>query len=71
MGPGFGILTNPALNSRIGNAGEAGWAGAANTFFWVDPQEQMISMVWTQMVPWGIRDFRHQMVPLVHAAILE
>ena len=27
-----------------------------HTFFWIDPKEQLISMVWTQMIPWGIRD---------------
>jgi len=70
-GLGFGIVTNPALLGRVGNIGEASWAGYANTFFWIDPKEKLISMVWTQMVPWGIRDFRHQLVPLVHSAIID
>jgi CubicO group peptidase (beta-lactamase class C family) len=71
FGLGFGILRNPALNSRIGSVGEASWGGAANTFFWIDPKEDLVYMVWTQLFPWGIRDFRHQMHPLVHAALLE
>ena len=70
-GLGFGILTDPAKLGRIGNIGEASWAGYANTFFWIDPKEQLISMVWTQMIPWGIRDFRHQLLPLVHSSIVD
>ena len=70
-GLGFGIVTNPALLGRIGNVGEASWSGYANTFFWIDPTENLLSMVWTQMIPWGIRDFRHQLVPLVHSAIID
>ena len=70
-GLGFGILTDPTRLGRIGNIGEASWAGYANTFFWIDPKEQLISMVWTQMIPWGIRDFRHQLLPLVHSSIVD
>jgi CubicO group peptidase (beta-lactamase class C family) len=70
-GLGFGILTDPTKLGRIGNIGEASWGGYANTFFWIDPKEQLISMVWTQMIPWGIRDFRHQLLPLVHSSIVD
>ena len=71
FGLGFGIVRNPAMAGRIGNVGEASWGGAANTFFWIDPEEDLVYMVWTQLFPWGIRDFRHQMHPLVHAALLK
>jgi len=71
FGLGFGILRNPAQAERIGSVGEASWSGAANTFFWIDLQEELVYMVWTQLMPWGIRDFRHQMHPLVHGAIPE
>ena len=70
-GLGFGVVTNPTLLGRIGNVGELLWGGYANTFFWIDPTEDMVSMVWTQMIPWGIRDFRHQLMPLVHSAIID
>jgi hypothetical protein len=28
-----------------------GWSGLASTYFFVDPQEALIGMVWTQFVP--------------------
>jgi CubicO group peptidase (beta-lactamase class C family) len=33
---------------QLTNVGELGWAGAASTFFWVDPAEKMIGLVMTQ-----------------------
>ena len=32
----------------LSSAGEFGWAGAATTYFWSDPQEQMAGVVMTQ-----------------------
>jgi len=69
-GLGFKVLLSPAMNGRIGNAGAVNGGGAANTFYWIDPKEDLVYMVWTQLFPWGIRDFRHKIHPLVHAALL-
>ena len=30
------------------NVGELGWAGAASTYFWTDPAEEMIGLIMTQ-----------------------
>src|SRR5437773_10367145 len=44
------------------------WAGAASTFFWVDPQADLTAMVWTQYLPpsWSL-DAQFQ--PLVYASV--
>jgi CubicO group peptidase (beta-lactamase class C family) len=51
-GYGFGlgsrVLLNVADSAVTGSAGEFGWAGAAKTQFWVDPQEQMIGILMSQ-----------------------
>jgi CubicO group peptidase (beta-lactamase class C family) len=71
FGIGFGIDLNPAKSEILCTPGEISWGGAANTFFWIDPAEDMIYMVWTQLFPWGIYDFRHQFRIMVHAAIID
>jgi CubicO group peptidase (beta-lactamase class C family) len=71
FGLGFAILRDPVMNGQIGNVGDVSWSGIANTFFWIDLKEEMIGMAWTQLMPYGIQDFRHQIHPLVHAALLE
>jgi CubicO group peptidase (beta-lactamase class C family) len=51
-----------------GSVGEFGWAGAAKTYFWVDPAEELVGVFMSQYMT-GIelpdRDFRS----LVYAAI--
>jgi len=51
-----------------GSAGTFRWAGAASTFFWVDPQADLTAMVWTQYLPpsWSL-DAQFQ--PLVYASV--
>lgn len=51
-GYGFGlgsrVLLNVAESALTGSAGEFGWAGAAQTYFWVDPQEQLVGVLMSQ-----------------------
>jgi len=35
----------------LGSPGTFRWAGAATTFFWVDPRADLVAMVWTQYLP--------------------
>jgi len=48
---------------------ESGWAGAANTFFWIDPEEELIGMVWTQISPFGLYPIEREFQTLVYEAI--
>ena len=34
------------------------WGGAAATFFWVDPKEELVAVVMTQLLasPWPMRE---------------
>lgn len=71
MGIGFGILTDPVEYGRMSTTGSARWSGAANTFFWIDPQEELIFMVWTQLFPYGVYDIRHKFKIMAQAAIID
>ncbi len=33
-----------------GSVGEFGWAGAAKTYFWVDPAEEMVGLFMSQFM---------------------
>lgn len=62
FGLGFRVLVDVAQSEILGSAGEFGWGGAANTYFWVDPQEALIGILMTQFMPAGLHpvspDFR-------------
>jgi CubicO group peptidase (beta-lactamase class C family) len=51
-GYGFGLGSRLALDvaqiGAPGSVGEFGWAGAAKTHYWVDPQEEMVGLFMTQ-----------------------
>lgn len=51
-GYGFGlgsrVLLNPAEAQVLSSQGEYGWAGAAKTYYWVDPKENIIAIFLTQ-----------------------
>lgn len=52
LGYGFGlasrVLMNVAESALPGSVGEFGWAGAAKTYYWIDPQEQLIGLLMSQ-----------------------
>ena len=51
-GYGFGlgsrVLMSVSESAMPGSAGEFGWSGAANTYYWVDPQEEMVGILMAQ-----------------------
>ncbi|MCB0127592.1 MAG: serine hydrolase, partial [Caldilineaceae bacterium] len=53
-GYGFGlgsrVLLDPPATGVPGSVGEFGWAGAAKTYYWVDPQEELIGVFMSQFM---------------------
>jgi CubicO group peptidase (beta-lactamase class C family) len=49
-GLGVTVLTDPARAQMIGSPGAYGGGGAANTDFWVDPQEDLLGVLMTQYI---------------------
>ncbi|MEL7231315.1 MAG: serine hydrolase domain-containing protein [Pseudomonadota bacterium] len=72
-GNGFGLggstVTNVADTLTPGSVGTLSWGGLANTFFWIDPEEELIAIQATQMIPTGCYPIRPQFQQLVYAAI--
>ena len=51
FGLGGSVLLDPAGKGRLGPAGQFGWSGAASTYFSIDPQQQLISILLLQHLP--------------------
>lgn len=53
-GYGFGlgsrVLLNVAESALPGSAGEYGWAGAAKTYYWVDPKAELVGILMAQFM---------------------
>ena len=48
------IMLDPSIAIAPSNYDEFGWAGAANTFFWVDPKEQLTGIIMSQFIGSGV-----------------
>jgi CubicO group peptidase (beta-lactamase class C family) len=52
FGFGFGVVTDAAKDAGLGSPGTFSWGGFYNTYFFVDPREQLVGIVLTQLYPW-------------------
>ena len=63
MGFGLGsrVMLDVAETAGTGSVGEYGWAGAAKTYYWVDPAEELVGVFMSQYMTGVLlpeRDFR-------------
>jgi CubicO group peptidase (beta-lactamase class C family) len=69
FGLGFSVVLDPAQAGTIGSPGEFSWGGAASTMFFVDPAEELIAVLLTQLVPSVTYPIRREMRSLVYQAL--
>jgi len=49
-GLGLNVIIDNARLGTMGSAGDYGWGGNAETYFWVSPQEQLVAILLTALV---------------------
>jgi len=50
IGLTVGLLTDPAKAGQYGSKGMFFWGGAASTIFWIDPEEELVAVLMTQVL---------------------
>jgi CubicO group peptidase (beta-lactamase class C family) len=70
-GLGFSIVMDASQYSYPVNDGDFWWDGSAGTRFWIDPTENMVTIIMAQSSPAGGRGFREEFKTGVSEAILE
>jgi CubicO group peptidase (beta-lactamase class C family) len=70
-GLGFAVLLDPVANKVLSSPGELAWGGAASTFFWVDPAEQLTAIFMTQLMPSTTYPLRSELRQLVYQALVD
>jgi len=71
FGLGFGVTVDPAATMIPGSKGDFFWGGAASTFFWVDPVEDLTVVFMTQLLPSSAYPVRRELRTLVYSAFTE
>ena len=65
FGLGFRVATSLGESRKVTSVGEYGWGGMANTYFWIDPQEELLGLMMTQHVclePYPVQERFRNMV---------
>lgn len=68
---GFAVALDPSAYNHTVNLGEFWWDGSAGTRFWIDPEQNMISIVMAQVSPAGGNGFRERFKTLVYEALAD
>ncbi|MEL6246035.1 MAG: serine hydrolase, partial [Pseudomonadota bacterium] len=69
FGLGWAVTVDSVETMQPGSVGSYSWGGLASTFFWIDPEEELIAIQATQMIPSNAYPLRPQFQQLVYAAI--
>ena len=71
FGLGFSLTHDPAANGLPGSVGEFGWGGAYHSTYWADPEEELVVVYLTQLIP-AINIDDHQKVrTMIYQAIID
>ncbi len=77
IGPGYGfglgyaVVDDPGAAAMPYSVGSYFWWGAFNTTFWVDPDEELIGILMTQLRPYTHLNIRQDLATLAYQAIVD
>ena len=69
FGLGFAVVTDVAETHSLGSEGTYSWGGLASTTFWIDPVEDLVAVLMTQLI--GDSPFHAQFRVLTYQAIVD
>lgn len=71
FGLGFYVVEDLGARGTPGSVGEFGWGGAYHSVYWVDPNEELVVVYLTQVIPAGGLDDHGKLRALVYQALVE
>jgi CubicO group peptidase (beta-lactamase class C family) len=70
FGLGFSMVIDLARAGVMNSIGNYGWNGAAATNFWVDPQEEIVGIIMTQLMD-NMLPFRDELRVMTYQALID
>ncbi|MBX9602463.1 MAG: beta-lactamase family protein [Bryobacteraceae bacterium] len=70
FGLGFSIVEDIGATGRLASRGEFGWGGAYHTSYWVAPEEGLVALFFTQLLPATGSDVHDKFRALVYQSVV-
>lgn len=74
-GNGFGIggsvVLDPSKTANSTSKGNFSWGGLANTYFWIDPEKDLIFIFMTQIIPTGCYPLRQELSDYIYNSLVD
>ena len=67
----FSVVRDLGARGQLGSVGEFGWGGAYHSTYWVDPQEDLVVVYLTQVIPASGLDDHARVRALIYQAIVD
>ena len=65
------MVTDLGIRGQMGTLGEYGWGGAYHSTYWVDPEEELLVVYFTQLIPAENIDDHEKLRNLVYQSIID
>ncbi len=70
FGLGFEVVTDLGIRGVPGAVGDYGWGGAYHSTYWVSPQDNMVVVFFTQLIPATGSDLHGKLRTLLYQALI-
>ena len=71
FGLGFSVLKDLGSRGTPGAEGEFGWGGAYHSTYWVDPENELVVVYFTQLIPARNVDDHSKLRTLIYQSIID
>ena len=71
FGLGWAVILDPVKAQLMTSVGEHHWGGAASTFFWIDPDEDLYVIYLSQLMPSSSYPIRRELRSLVYQTLVD
>lgn len=71
FGLGFAVVTDTGLRGMLGSKGEYGWGGAYHSTYWVDPENELVVVYLSQLLPANGLDDHDKFRAAVYQSLVE
>ena len=71
FGLGWAVVIDPVKAQMMTSVGEHHWGGAASTFFWIDPDEDLYVIYLSQLLPSSAYPIRRELRSLVYQTLVD